>query len=71
MCILEDKCQFWLDKSAKVLTSPYVDGQPDVYYNNMNCTWILEAEEGFYINFETERFLVRQNNAYWYTKYFS
>ena len=66
MCILEDKCQFWLDKSAKVLTSPYIDGgEIDQYYNNLNCTWLIEAEQGFYVNFEFEKFWVRQNNAYW------
>ena len=43
-------------------------GEDDVspqYYNNLNCTWLLEAKKGFYVNFEFEKFWVRQNDAYW------
>ena len=54
-CIsLDDKCQFWLDENTKVLTSPYYDGYDQRYYNNLNCTWMLKAEEGSYVNLEIE-----------------
>ena len=49
-CILDDKCQFWLDESSKVLTSPFFDGINQQYYHNMNCTWMLKAEQGSYVN---------------------
>ena len=56
--ILDDKCQFWLDESSKVLTSPFFDGIYQRYYNNMNCTWIIKAEQGSYVNFEIDTFSV-------------
>ena len=71
--ILDDKCQFWLDESSKVLTSPFFDGIYQRYYNNMNCTWIIEAEQGSYVNFEIENFSVkndacRKNDFYDFSK---
>ena len=56
--ILDDKCQFWLDEKARVLTSPYF-GSKQLYYPNLNCTWILKAEQGFRINFEIVIFKVK------------
>ena len=50
--IENDKCQYWLDETAGVLTSPYFDGFDQYYYNNLNCTWILKAEQGSFVNFE-------------------
>ena len=58
---LDDKCQFWLDESTKVLTSPYYDGYDQRYYNNLNCTWILKAEQGSYVNFEIDYFGVKND----------
>ena len=58
---LDDKCQFWLNDSAKILTSPYFDGINQRYSHNLNCTWMLKAEKGFYVNFEMEYFLVNKN----------
>ena len=58
---LDDKCKFWLDDSAKILTSPYFDGIDQRYYHNLNCTWMLKAEQGSYINFEIEYFRVKNN----------
>ena len=58
---IDDKCQFWLDDSAKVLTSPYFDGIDQPYYNNLNCTWILKAEQESYVNFEINTFWVKND----------
>ena len=63
---LDDKCQFWLDDSAKVLTSPYFDGNDQRYYNNLNCTWMLKAEQGYNVNFEINNLWVK-NDTYYYT----
>ena len=60
-CILDDKCQFWLDESSKVLTSPFFDGTSQRYYHNLNCTWMLKAEQGSYVNFEIDYFRVKNN----------
>ena len=60
---LDDKCQFWLDESSKVLTSPFFDNIYQRYYNDMNCTWIIKAEQGSYVNFEIDYFKVK-NNTY-------
>ena len=66
--ILDYKCQFWLDESSKVLTSPFFESCAIVnktysqkYYNNMNCTWIIKAEQGSYVNFEIDSFWVKNN----------
>ena len=59
--LLDDKCQFWLNETTKVLTSPYFDGSGQYYYHNLNCTWMLKAEQGFYINFEIGKFMVKNN----------
>ena len=77
--ILDYKCQFWLDESSKVLTSPFFNNDfcrfctYATYYNNMNCTWIIKAEQGSYVNFEIENFSVkndacRKNDFYDFSK---
>ena len=50
-------CQYWLNTSAGYLTTPYF---PDYgyYSNNLNCTWIINGQEGFYINLEITHFFV-------------
>ena len=50
----DDHCQFWLDETARVLTSPHFDGINQRYGHNLNCTWTLNAEDGFYINLEID-----------------
>ena len=55
---LDDQCQFWLDETAGVLTSPYFDGSNQIYGHNLNCIWTLKATEGFYINLEIDYFRV-------------
>ena len=55
---IDDQCQFWLDETAGVLTSPYFDGLQQRYGHNLNCIWTLNAKEGFYINLEIDYFRV-------------
>ena len=61
--LLDDACQFWLKESTKVLTSPYFSnsliGTGQYYHHNLNCTWTLKAEEGFYVNIEIDYLKVR------------
>ena len=49
-------CQFWLNggslESAGNLTSPYFDGSKTIYGHNLNCTWMINVQDGFYINLE-------------------
>ena len=62
---IDDHCQFWLDETAGVLTSPYFDGTIQRYGHNLNCIWTLNAKKGFYINLEINYFRVYKYN-YWY-----
>ena len=65
---VDDHCQFWIDETAGVLTSPYFAGGPygygffdgvnQLYGHNLNCIWTLNAKEGFYINLEIDYFKV-------------
>ena len=59
---IDTECQYWLNETAGLLTSPYFDDKAQ-YYNNLNCTWMLKAEQGSYINFEIYKFKVK-NNSY-------
>ena len=62
--LLDDKCQFWLKESTKVLTSPYfgsLTGSGQHYPHNMNCTWILKAEEGSIVNIDIDYFMVKNS----------
>ena len=60
--LLGNKCQYWLKESSRELTSPYFQyGTEQKYYNRMNCTWMLKAEQGFYINIEMDYFYVNNN----------
>ena len=56
--LLDDKCQFWLKESTNVITSPYFSNTygstGTIYHHNLNCVWILEAEEGSNINIEID-----------------
>ena len=58
---IDDQCQFWLDETAGVLTSPYFDGNDQIYGHNLNCIWTLKATEGFYINLEIDYFDVNND----------
>ena len=48
-------CQYWFNESAGTLTSPYFGGN---YGHNLNCTWMITIQVGFYINFEIDYFRV-------------
>ena len=66
---IDDYCQYWLNEEDGILTSPnfkmnyksYLDMSMN-YMNddNLNCTWILNADEGFYITLEFR--FIRVNN---------
>ena len=59
---LDDKCQFWLDDNSRTLTSPYFDSMyQSVYYHNLNCTWLIKAQQGSYVNFEIDSLMVKNN----------
>ena len=44
-CFIDDHCQYWLNETAGTLISPN-------YYFNLNCTWNINADQGFYINLD-------------------
>ena len=61
---IDTECQYWLNETAGLLTSPnFETSSNQQYYNNLNCTWMLKAEQGSYINFEIDKFNVK-NNSY-------
>ena len=51
-------CQVWLNETAGTLMPPSAlnfnehYGSYGVYRHNLNCTWIINAKAGFYINLE-------------------
>ena len=59
---IDDHCQYWLNKVDGTLTSPNFGvndlGWNQDYDNNLNCTWILNADQGYYITLEIEYFEV-------------
>ena len=57
--MIDDHCQYWLNNADGTLTSPNFgvnDLGGNQYYrsydNNLNCTWILHADEGYYITLD-------------------
>ena len=50
---IDDHCQYWLNKEAGAITSSNYD-------HNLNCTWILKADQGYYITLEIEHFKVNK-----------
>ena len=59
-----------MDETAGVLTSPYFDGNQQLYGHNLNCTWTLTAKEGFYINLEIDYFMVNNDKYIIFYKFF-
>ena len=67
---IDDHCQYWLNKADGTLTSPnlgvndlgYIMTYYGYYDNNLNCTWILNADQGYYIILEIDYFKVNNNN---------
>ena len=53
---IEERCQYWFNKTDGRITSPNFGdndlGYPQWYDYNINCTWILNADQGFYITLE-------------------
>ena len=51
-------CHVWLNETAGTLMPPSAlnfnehYGSYGVYRHNLNCTWIINAKAGFYINLE-------------------
>ena len=62
---IEERCQYWFNKTDGRLTSPNFGdnelGYPQWYDYNINCTWILNADRGFYITLVFEYFEVNDN----------
>ena len=52
-------CQFWLNENAGTLSSPHFNGMNGVYSHNLNCTWLINVQEGFYINLELNMIWVK------------
>ena len=63
---IEERCQYWFNKTDGRLTSPNFGdndlGYPQWYDYNVNCTWILNADQGFYITLEIEDFGVNNDS---------
>ena len=61
-----DHCQYWLNKTDGTLTSPNFGisdfGQYQYYDHNLNCIWILNADQGYYITLEIVDFMVNNND---------
>ena len=55
---IDDQCQYWLNKTGGTLTSPNFGknaiGNEHYYDINLNCTWIINADHGFYITLDIE-----------------
>ena len=69
---IDDHCQYWLNKAEGTLTSPNFDVNAfEHYYNqrfqfydhNLNCTWILNADQEYYITLDIEYFQVNDNDT--------
>ena len=66
-CFIDDYCQYWLNKADGTLTSPNFGvndlGEYKNYDHNLNCTWILNTDHGYYITLEIEFFDVNNNDT--------
>ena len=64
---IDDHCQYWLNKEDGTLTSPNIGlndlGYSQHYDHNLNCTWILNTDEEFYITLEITFFFVMNNDT--------
>ena len=63
---LDNHCQYWLNKADGTLTSPNFGVNDLGYYkwgdHNLNCTWVLNADQGYYITLEIEHYHVNNND---------
>ena len=64
--LIDDHCQYWLNKTDGTLTSTNFglnDFENYQYYDHdLNCTWILNADIGYYITLKIEYFQVKNND---------
>ena len=59
--LIDDHCQYWLNKADGILRSPNfgANDKLDYYYDcNLNCTWILDTDQEYYITLELDYFMV-------------
>ena len=63
---IDDHCQYWLNKADGTLTSPNYGvndlGYIQRYDQNLNCTWIVNADQESYITIEIESFNVNDSD---------
>ena len=63
---IDDHCQYWLNEVDGTLTSPNFGindhGTYQLYDHDLNCSWILNADPGFYITLEIENFYVNNDH---------
>ena len=63
---IDEHCQYWLNKADGTLTSPNFGVNDLGYYqvvdHNLNCTWILYADEEYYTTLEIDYFQVNHHN---------
>ena len=66
-CFIDDHCQYWLNKVDGTLKSPNHGknalGNYQNYNHNLNCTWIINADQGLYITLEIDYFRVNNNDT--------
>ena len=64
---IDDHCQYWLNKADGTLTSPNFGindkGAEHFYDHDLNCTWILNANQGYYITLEIDYFEVNNRDT--------
>ena len=64
---IDDHCQYWLNEADGTLTSPNHGKKVLEFYHlydhNLNCTWILTANERFYVTLEIDYFRVNNNDS--------
>ena len=60
-------CQYWFKngslENGGELTSPGSWNNPTSYGHNLDCTWIINVEDGYFINLEIYTFRVRYNSS--------
>ena len=63
---IDDHCHYWLNKTNGTLTSPNFGindvGNYQWYDHDLNCKWILNADQEHYITLEIEFFQVNNND---------
>ena len=63
---IDDHCQYWFNMADGTLTSPNFGvndlGNYQFYDHNLNCIWILDSDQGYYITLEIDYFDVTDDN---------